>query len=112
MSCQEEVGINTKGLFLKVEMGKDRVSRGPFSLSDGAERARQGLYNTPPGAPGDAIIPPVGPGAGGSGVGGGQGSTELDILNQTNLTPLLPPTSHSRPRLTEMGGRETANRDP
>lgn len=49
MSCQEEVGINTKGLFLKVEMGKDRVSRGPFSLSDGVERARQGLYNTPQG---------------------------------------------------------------
>lgn len=57
-SCQEEVGINTKGQFLKEEMGKDRVSRGPFSLSDGVERARQGLYNTPLGGPGDAIIPP------------------------------------------------------
>lgn len=41
----------------KVEKGIDRVSGGPFSLSDGGERARQGLYNTPPGAPGDAIIP-------------------------------------------------------
>lgn len=58
-SCQEEVGINTKGQFLKEEMGKDRVSRGPFSLSDGVERARQGLYNTPLGGPGDAIIPPL-----------------------------------------------------
>lgn len=47
MSCQEVVGINTEGLFLKVEMGKDRVSNGPFSLSDGVEWARQGLYNTP-----------------------------------------------------------------
>lgn len=65
------VGINTTSLFLKVEMGKDRVSRGPFSLSDGVERARQGLYNTPLGGPDDAIIPPVGPVAGGYRVGGG-----------------------------------------
>lgn len=93
-SCQEVVDINTKSLFLRVEMGKDRVSCGPFSLSDGVERARQGLYNTPPGGPGDAIIPPVGPGAGGYRVGVGVNRAGHPKSNKLNPSA----ADHSRPQ--------------
>lgn len=93
-SCQEVVGINTKGLFLRVEMGKDRVSNGPFSLSDGVEWASQGLYNTPLGGPGDAIIPPVGPGAGGYRVGVGVNRAGHPKSNKLNPSA----ADHRRPQ--------------